>query len=967
MATKITRDVLESYLRCKTKAHLKLTGQQGTRSDYEGLLTESRGQVRLAVIDKILSGNEEGDVVRNIPLTVSALKAGPSFVLDATVEDDQMSLHLDGLKKVDGASKLGDFHYVPMLFQEGCQVRKEQRVMLSIYGLLLARLQNVEPRYGILWHGKECAATRVKLSPHEAGQVLLGLQEISDSSSPPELMLNDHCRICEFQSRCLAKVTEADSLTLLDRMTPKLIKRYKRRGIFTVTQLSYLFRPRRRKAKQKGGKGFKVELQAFAIRTGQTFLQMAPQLTRSRPGLFMDVEGAPDEDFSYLVGLMVLDGNVASYFPFWADNAQDEKDAWIGALGKIRQFPGSPVYHYGSYDRKATERAGKRHELACDDVLARMVNITSHIYGRIYFPVRSNSLKDIGKFVGAVWTSQDASGLQCLCWRKRWEATHDVELKGRILRYNEEDCVALRLITDRLSNLKEAVTQANSPGVEFAQRPRRQATDSGRHLHDKFEEIIKFAHFNYQKTRILLRPDKPGEPPEATQPEKMKQRIFRRIPPTKSTRVIKVRRRTKCPRHKVRLTKTDVMAERIISDLVFTKNGCRKTYIKYVGAKAHCKTCGWDYIPKGIFKICKSALGYGFQAWVTYQRVALRQPYEAITTMMEDMFEETISTSTATSFVTSVACRYTPAEATLLRRMLDSPFIHVDDTKVNIQGENHYVWGFTDGTRVVFRMTATREANIVHELLKGYGGVMVSDFYPGFDSVACRQQKCLIHLVRDINDELWSNPFDSQLEAFATAVKGLLVPILQDVQRYGLKARHLRKHKAAVDGFYHKEVEPGRYTSDVVVRFTTRFQRYRDSMFLFLEDDSIPWNNNTGERALRHIAVQRKISGSFFKSFASRYLILLGIAQTCKFQEKSFLKFLLSGEMDVDLFRPRRPRRKTRPSGNRQRSDQQQGQRPKWPGCPLRQALGAQAPRRGQWTRSRFGLKPAGVAKLAAG
>jgi hypothetical protein len=247
--------------------------------------------------------------------------------------------------------------------------------------------------------------------------------------------------------------------------------------------------------------------------------------------------------------------------------------------------------------------------------------------------------------------------------------------------------------------------------------------------------------------------------------------------------------------------------------------------------------------------------------------------------------------------------------------MLESPFIHVDDTKVNIQGENHYVWGFTDGTHVVFRMTATRESNIVHELLKGYRGVMVSDFYPGFDSVACQQQKCLIHLVRDINDELWSNPFDSQLEAFTTAVKGLLVPILQDVQRYGLKARHLRKHQASVDGFYRKEVEHGRYTSDVVVRFMTRFQRYRDSIFLFLENDSIPWNNNTGELALRHIAVQRKISGFFFKSFASRYLVLLGLAQTCRFQEKSFLKFLLSGEMEVDLFRPRRQRRKTRPLG----------------------------------------------------
>jgi predicted RecB family nuclease len=272
-------------------------------------------------------------------------------------------------------------------------------------------------------------------------------------------MLNDHCPMCEFQGRCLAKAKEVDSLSLLDRMTPKLMKRFERRGIFTVTQLSYLFRPRRRKAKQKGGKGFKVELQAFAIRTEQTFVQSAPQLTRSRPELFVAIESVPDDDLSYLVGLMVLDGEVTSYFGFWADSAQDEKEAWIGAFAKIRQYPGSPVYHYGSYDRKATQRASRKHELPCDDILARMVNLTSHIYERVYFPVRSNGLKDIGTFVGAVWTSQEASGLQCLCWRKRWEKTHAPEIKGQILRYNEEDCLALRLVTDRLSKLKEAVTE----------------------------------------------------------------------------------------------------------------------------------------------------------------------------------------------------------------------------------------------------------------------------------------------------------------------------------------------------------------------------------------------------------------------------------------------------------------------------------------------------------------------------
>ncbi len=40
MAPKITRDVLESYLYCKTKGYLKLTGEQGTKCDYNEMMGE---------------------------------------------------------------------------------------------------------------------------------------------------------------------------------------------------------------------------------------------------------------------------------------------------------------------------------------------------------------------------------------------------------------------------------------------------------------------------------------------------------------------------------------------------------------------------------------------------------------------------------------------------------------------------------------------------------------------------------------------------------------------------------------------------------------------------------------------------------------------------------------------------------------------------------------------------------------
>ena len=62
------------------------------------------------------------------------------------------------------------------------------------------------------------------------------------------------------------------------------------------------------------------------------------------------------------------------------------------------------------------------------------------------------------------------------------------------------------------------------------------------------------------------------------------------------------------------------------------------------------------------------------------------------------------------------------------------------------------------------------------------------------------------------------------------------------------------------------------------------------------------WHNNTAEGALRHLVVQEKISGFFYESLVPDYLLLLGIRQTCRFQGKSFLRFLFSEEKDIDKF-----------------------------------------------------------------
>jgi len=888
----VTPELVVAYSQCPRKAYLLCKGETGDPHEY------------VEILERRVIENRE-DYLRKIDSSSDLVST------NLTLRSGDFEAYCDVLTTRDESS------YEPTLVAGTHKVTPDQIIRLVYMGHVISQRYHHKPSTGIIVLGQD-KIHKVKLEARYAtvNRIITTLQTwvTGTATEEPQVILNDHCPSCQYRHKCMAAAEKADSLTLLDRMTPKLIRRFQKKGIFTVTQLSYLYRPRRKRAKRKPSSAFKVELQALAIRTRKIYLQTVPKLTRAGLELFLDIESVPDEDFHYLIGLTVCNGGLVSHRSFWSDSPDGEHQMWLQFLEALQGYPDAPIYHYGAYDRRVIDKVSKRYELHCEKIVGRMVNVSSIIYGTIYFPVRSNSLKDLGKFIGATWTSPDASGLQSLVWRHSWEETHDPIWKQQLITYNQEDCNALRLLSDRISAISDAANTME--GIDFADRPKRQATEMGTQLHAEFEKIIKFAHFDYREKRISLRPEQTASAsgiPETRNPKK--QVIYRRIPPSKADKTIHVRRRLKCPRHKRPLTRRDEIAEKTIIDLAFTKNGCRKILIKYVGPRAFCKTCSVAYLPPRILELWKRSFGDGFSAWVTYQRIALRQPWDAIVQMIDEMFEVHVTSAAAVDMVERMANKYAPTEAILLQRLKQSVFIHVDETRINIGGATYYVWVFTDGIHVVFRVTESREPTIVHSLLDGYTGVLISDFYAGYDSVKCKQQKCLIHLIRDINESLWENPLDAEFERFASNVKDLLLPILQDIERYGLKRRHLNKHQPTVESFYGKVIAGGLYESEVALNFISRFRRYREIMFRFLEEDSIPWNNNTGERAIRHLAVQRKISNTFGKGFVSKHLILLGIAQSSRFQGKSFLKFLLSGEMDVDEFQPRKRRRETRPVG----------------------------------------------------
>ena len=209
------------------------------------------------------------------------------------------------------------------------------------------------------------------------------------------------------------------------------------------------------------------------------------------------------------------------------------------------------------------------------------------------------------------------------------------------------------------------------------------------------------------------------------------------------------------------------------------------------------------------------------------------------------------------------------------------------------------MWVLTSLTDVVYILTESRERETVQQLLKGFRGVLASDFYAAYESIACAQQKCLIHLMRDLNDEILNNPFDEEAKLVALRFAGLLRPIVDTIDRPGLRAHFLRKHLREVERFY------GFLDT---AKFKQRFERNRDKLFTFLRYDDVPWNNNNAEHAIKAFARLRDvIAGSSTKKGVDEYLTLLSVSETCKYRGCRFPRLPSARGNEYRNVRPSEP------------------------------------------------------------
>lgn len=456
---KITLDLLEAFSKCPTKCWLRAADEPSSGNTYAGWVKSQNVSYRATATERLLSQRPKDESALSPPavnLKTDKWCLATSLVVQAQRNSCVLESNIHAVERVPSKGRGKPTQFIPIRSVFTNKLGKNEKLLLAFDAFMLSETLGYEISHGKIIHGDDHATLKVKTSAlaDKVWKCIDNIATLLSSPSLPNLVLNRHCAECEFQIRCRQKAIEKDDLSLLAGMSEKERKKLHSKGIFTVTQFSYTFRPRQRpKRFREKREKYHHSLKALAIREKKIYIVGSPELKIEGTPVYLDVEGLPDRDFYYLIGVRIGNGESAVQHSLWADTVEDDRKIWREFLAILEAVESPVLIHYGSYETTFLKRMSEIYESPPEGSvaaksIASATNILSVTFAHIYFPTYSNGLKEIAGWLGFKWSGLSPSGTQSIVWRREWDKSPVAHLKQQLLAYNSEDCAGLELIAN---------------------------------------------------------------------------------------------------------------------------------------------------------------------------------------------------------------------------------------------------------------------------------------------------------------------------------------------------------------------------------------------------------------------------------------------------------------------------------------------------------------------------------------
>jgi hypothetical protein len=240
-----------------------------------------------------------------------------------------------------------------------------------------------------------------------------------------------------------------------------------------------------------------------------------------------------------------------------------------------------------------------------------------------------------------------------------------------------------------------------------------------------------------------------------------------------------------------------------------------------------------------------------------------RLPVATIQWMLQACFGLELSVGEIISLLHAVAAQGRKQVAAIRETLHTRPVVQGDETTWRENGRNGYLWSFSTPTECYIEYRYSRSGQAVPDILGvAPDTTLVCDFYSAYNRHQGPIQRCWAHLLRAIHELKARYPQDEALQAWGQAVHALYLEACACRERYREEhwlerfraAQRLERELMRLCKPYLKQEVPQRVLCQ-------RCQRFLKQLFRFVVDLRVPADNNAAERAIRPLAVARKISG----------------------------------------------------------------------------------------------------------
>jgi transposase len=312
-------------------------------------------------------------------------------------------------------------------------------------------------------------------------------------------------------------------------------------------------------------------------------------------------------------------------------------------------------------------------------------------------------------------------------------------------------------------------------------------------------------------------------------------------------------------------------------------------------AKVRCSCGAETKAPAPPEATAPACYGPGVRALAVYLSVYQHVPYDRLTEIFVDVLSMPVSVGAITAMVAEAGGGlglFLDVVADLLK---DAPAVHFDETGGRVEGSLHWIHVACTSLYTLLYCHQRRGTAAMDEMgvIAKLTGVAVHDGWKPYRSYDVVHALCNAHHIRELAgvvehfDQDWADQMidlllDAKEAVEAASARGR--NRLDDTDLHSIRVRYgklVAKGRAANE--QPSAVADGKWYQNTAVNLLDRLDTQRDDVLRFAADFGVPFDNNQGERDIRMVKLQQKISGSWrTKTGADHFCAIRSYVSTMK-------------------------------------------------------------------------------------